>query len=185
MWPTPVQGDDAPNLIIEAIKGFNSKNYLIKPDVIIIARGGGSTEDLMAFNDEKLAIEVFKSNIPIVSAIGHETDTTIIDFVSDLRAATPSSAAEIVVPVRADLIQKINICSERLSNSIAIKVNYSIDFFSNLARLLKDPQFIIDQYREKFLFFTRDLTKSFDFLIEKKNISLRNYFMKLKLLYFQ
>ena len=92
--------------------------------VIIIARGGGSVEDLMAFNDEKLAMAVYESKIPIVSAIGHETDTTIIDFVSDLRASTPTAAAELVVPVRSELINSIAGIRQRL--------NYSMENFSIL-----------------------------------------------------
>ena len=102
VWPVAVQGHDAAETIINAIKGFNSVIFQDKPDVIIIARGGGSTEDLMAFNDEELAEVVFESVIPIISAIGHETDTTIIDYVSDLRASTPTAAAEKVVPMRID-----------------------------------------------------------------------------------
>ena len=85
IWPVSVQGVDAADSIINAIEGFN-KLKLGKPDILIVARGGGSTEDLMAFNDENLATSVFESKIPIISAIGHETDTTIIDLVSDLRA---------------------------------------------------------------------------------------------------
>ena len=80
IWPVSVQGVEAVESIIEAVTGFNNMNLDEKPDVIIIARGGGSTEDLMAFNDEKLAISVYHSLIPIISAVGHETDTTIIDL---------------------------------------------------------------------------------------------------------
>ena len=97
LWPTAVQGNVAAEMIINAIKGFNADYYYEQPEVIIIARGGGSVEDLMIFNDEKLAITVFESKIPIVSAIGHETDTTIIDFVRDLRAPTPTAAAELIL----------------------------------------------------------------------------------------
>ena len=108
LWPVPVQGVEAPEKIIEAIEGFNSSKYELNPDVIIIARGGGSTEDLMAFNDEKLAISVYDSKIPIISAIGHETDTTIIDYVSDLRAATPTAAAEKAFPLQIVFIFILN-----------------------------------------------------------------------------
>ena len=103
LWPVTVQGIEAANDIIQAIKGFNHEKYILKPDIIIIARGGGSTEDLMPFNDEKLALEVFNSKIPVISAIGHETDTCIIDFVSDVRASTPTAAAEKAVPVKIEL----------------------------------------------------------------------------------
>ena len=108
IWPVSVQGVEAVESIIEAIVAFNKMNLDEKPDVLIIARGGGSTEDLMAFNDEKLAISVYHSLIPIISAVGHETDTTIIDYVSDLRASTPTAAAEKVVPVRSELLIKIS-----------------------------------------------------------------------------
>ena len=80
LWPVSVQGSESVSSIINAIKGFNDVMYIEKPDVIIIARGGGSVEDLMTFNDEELAISVFESKIPIISAIGHETDTTIIQI---------------------------------------------------------------------------------------------------------
>ena len=103
VWPVQVQGVNAVDTIILAIDGFNSINYINRPDVIIIARGGGSTEDLMAFNDEALAKSVYDSAIPIISAIGHETDTTIIDYVSDLRASTPTAAAEKISPSHKEL----------------------------------------------------------------------------------
>ena len=114
IWPVAVQGTEAPRNIIDAIKSFNSIDDQHKPDVIIIARGGGSTEDLMAFNDEHLAIAVSTSNIPIVSAIGHETDTTIIDHVSDLRASTPTAAAELVVPVKSELTNIVGSLNQRM-----------------------------------------------------------------------
>ena len=118
LWPVLVQGKESTGTIVKAIKGFNDNTYIEKPDVIIIARGGGSVEDLMTFNDEELAIAVFESKIPIVSAIGHETDTTIIDYVSDLRAPTPTAAAEKVVPVRNELVQQVKICTERILHSM-------------------------------------------------------------------
>ena len=94
LWPVPVQGDDAAHLIADALNGFNNslKDSEIKvPDLIIVARGGGSIEDLWAFNEEIVVRAVFASEIPVLSAVGHETDTTLIDFVSDLRAPTPTA----------------------------------------------------------------------------------------------
>ena len=171
LWPTAVQGNQAAEMIIDAIKGFNDLQYSEKPCVIIIARGGGSVEDLMIFNDEKLAIAVFESKIPIISAIGHETDTTIIDYVSDLRAPTPSAAAEKVVPVRNDLIIQINKWKERLQNSMEIKMNHSKDLFNNFIRLIRDPGYIIDKYKEKLTIINKDFSGSFQLLINnKKNI---------------
>lgn len=108
LWPVPVQGETAPQAIIQALSGFHSLPHhgpIPRPDVIIIARGGGSVEDLWAFNDEALLRKVFDSSIPIISAIGHETDTTLLDYVADLRAPTPTGAAEMVVPVRKDLFE--------------------------------------------------------------------------------
>ncbi|MEG2348377.1 MAG: exodeoxyribonuclease VII large subunit [Clostridia bacterium] len=104
IYPASVQGINSSKTIVEAIKTFNDLNNV---DVIIIARGGGSFEDLFGFNDEVLAREIFKSHIPIVSAVGHETDFTICDFVSDLRAPTPSAAAELVYPKYSDIVSKI------------------------------------------------------------------------------
>ena len=104
IYPASVQGVNVAKTVISGIKTFNKLNNV---DVIIIARGGGSFEDLFGFNDESLAREVFNSHIPIVSAVGHETDFTICDFVSDLRAPTPSAAAELVYPQYSDIIQKI------------------------------------------------------------------------------
>ena len=101
LWPVPVQGDDAAHLIADALNGFNHslKGSEFKvPDLIIVARGGGSIEDLWAFNEEIVVRAVFASEIPVLSAVGHETDTTLIDFVSDLRAPTPTAAAELCTP---------------------------------------------------------------------------------------
>ncbi|QLL67154.1 Exodeoxyribonuclease 7 large subunit [Anaplasma phagocytophilum] len=106
VWPVQVQGDRASAMVIEAIKGFNS--FADPPHVIIVARGGGSFEDLWPFNDEELARTVAASKIPIVSAIGHETDFTIIDYAADLRASTPTAAVELVLPEKSKLVASIN-----------------------------------------------------------------------------
>lgn len=102
VWPVIVQGDGAAPQVIRAIQGFNS-GEAPKPDVLIVARGGGSVEDLWPFNDEALARAVAASAIPVISAVGHETDTTLIDYVSDRRAPTPTGAAEIATPVINEL----------------------------------------------------------------------------------
>jgi exodeoxyribonuclease VII large subunit len=106
VWPVVVQGDQAAGQVAAAITGFNAiaaGGDLPRPDVIIVARGGGSVEDLWAFNDENLARVAAASAIPLISAVGHETDTTLIDFVSDRRAPTPTAAAEMATPVLAEL----------------------------------------------------------------------------------
>lgn len=135
LWPVPVQGQDAAQLISDAVDGFNnlsSKDEVNLPDLIIIARGGGSIEDLWPFNEEIVIRSVFKSNIPIVSAIGHETDTTLIDFVSDLRAPTPTAAAEISTPDKEELLRDINEKNNRLNYSINLYLDNLKDNFISI-----------------------------------------------------
>jgi exodeoxyribonuclease VII large subunit len=110
-----VQGTDAPASIISALERLYNLNTA---DVIIVGRGGGSIEDLWAFNDEALARVIYNSPIPIISAVGHETDFTICDFVADLRAPTPSAAAEIAVPDSKELMMRIDSYEERLTLSL-------------------------------------------------------------------
>ena len=121
LWPVSVQGETAADQIANAISGFNrlSEGDIIpRPDLIIVARGGGSLEDLMAFNDEAVARAAALSDIPLVAAIGHETDTTLIDYAADQRAPTPSAAAEMAVPVRDDLQTQISHQERRLNTLI-------------------------------------------------------------------
>ncbi|MDC3131381.1 exodeoxyribonuclease VII large subunit [Pelagibacteraceae bacterium] len=174
VWPVSVQGTDAVSSISKAINGFNEK-ITHKPDVIIIARGGGSTEDLMAFNDEDLAIKVFNSKIPIVSAIGHETDTTIIDLVSDLRASTPTAAVEKVVPVKYEIEEKLKNLGLQLNNKIKFKLQSLNDKFEYINKLLKAPSFIIKLYNDK-------INESYKKLYN--SISNKLKFLKLNLLNF-
>ena len=119
LYPVPVQGEGAAEKIAHGIKIMNENNYA---DVLILARGGGSLEDLWPFNEEIVAHAIYNSKIPIISAIGHETDFSISDFVADLRAPTPSAAAELAVPNISDLNQKINSYQGRLRMSLVKKV---------------------------------------------------------------
>ena len=116
LWPVPVQGEGAADRIAAAIAGFDSLplHDVPRPDVLIVARGGGSLEDLMAFNEEIVLRAAAACRIPLISAVGHETDTTLIDFVSDRRAPTPTAAAELAVPARADLIADLEHKAARL-----------------------------------------------------------------------
>ncbi|HZQ41337.1 MAG TPA: exodeoxyribonuclease VII large subunit, partial [Rhizomicrobium sp.] len=109
LWPVAVQGEKAAAEVAAAITGFNSFDGARwpRPDLIIVARGGGSVEDLMAFNDEAVVRAAAASKIPLISAVGHETDTTLIDFAADMRAPTPTAAAELAVPVRSELIAQV------------------------------------------------------------------------------
>jgi len=116
LWSVLVQGNEAANQIEKAIDGMNSLTE--KPDVLIVARGGGSFEDLMPFNEENVVRAVFRSKIPVISAVGHETDTTLIDYVSDLRAPTPTAAAELSTPDKFKLLQDLEKYSFQLKSLI-------------------------------------------------------------------
>ncbi|WP_439576576.1 exodeoxyribonuclease VII large subunit [Elioraea sp.] len=126
VWPVAVQGTGAAEQIAAAIHGFNALpegGAIPRPDLLIVARGGGSLEDLMAFNDEAVVRAAAASAIPLISAVGHETDTTLIDFAADLRAPTPTAAAELAVPVRVDLVRHLDQLRARASSGVARIVN--------------------------------------------------------------
>lgn len=121
LWPTPVQGEGAAEKIAAAINGFNAlpeNGPVPRPDVLIVARGGGSLEDLWPFNEDVVIRAVYASKIPLISAVGHETDTMLIDYVSDLRAPTPTGAAEFAVPVRSELLMQTENLGNRLKNAM-------------------------------------------------------------------
>ena len=150
LYPSAVQGDKAPLEIIAGIRYFNALKHN-RPEVIIIARGGGSFEDLLAFNDENLVREVFKSEIPIISAVGHETDFTLIDFVADLRAPTPTASAEFVTPVLAELRQNLNNILRNIDNS---KENYfknKLQEILNLSKNIISPQKYLENIENKYI----------------------------------
>src|SRR5882757_3658149 len=122
VWPVKVQGEGAAAEIAAAIAGFSALEIggaIPRPDVIIVARGGGSLEDLWAFNEEVVVRAAANSAIPLISAVGHETDTTLIDFVSDRRAPTPTAAAEMAIPARADLLADLAQKAARLAGALA------------------------------------------------------------------
>jgi exodeoxyribonuclease VII large subunit len=135
--PVRVQGNDAVQDIIQALRNLQAHGAV---DVIVIARGGGSLEDIAPFNDEALAREIFRSSIPIVSAVGHETDFTICDFVADLRAPTPSAAAELIVPESMELIAKINILKQRMIAGYYRCQKDRRNKIAGLQERLKDPR---------------------------------------------
>ncbi|MFQ3307376.1 MAG: exodeoxyribonuclease VII large subunit [Candidatus Midichloriaceae bacterium] len=123
IWDVIVQGNEAAGYITEAIERMNDlPNHITPPDVIIVARGGGSIEDLWAFNEELVVNAVFKSKIPIVSAIGHETDTTLIDMVADLRAPTPTAAAEFITPDKKEIINNTIMLLSNLNNKMRLYI---------------------------------------------------------------
>lgn len=145
LLPVPVQGEDAAPQIVDGIRKMNKEKLA---DVIILARGGGSLEDLWPFNEEIVANAIYESEIPIISAVGHETDFTIADFVADLRAPTPSAAAELAVPDIYEIKQKINLYQNRLRLSLnkkleIMKLRYEKCISS---RVFKEPTRMIEDY---------------------------------------
>jgi len=142
VWGTLVQGQSAAPQVAAAIRGFDSMPVdgpLPRPDVLIIARGGGALEDLWAFNEEEVVRAVAACQIPVISAIGHETDTTLIDYAADLRAPTPTAAAEMAVPVKAELRALIAELDARLTRSTAQKIETAAQMLKSAGRALLDP----------------------------------------------
>ena len=139
IWPVAVQGERCAPDVTHAIEGFNAFTVggaLPRPDLIIVARGGGSIEDLWGFNEESVARAAAASVIPLISAVGHETDTTLIDFASDLRAPTPTAAAEHAVPVRAELLARLEETESRRISAMGTALNYRGEKLRDLSRAL-------------------------------------------------
>ena len=162
--PAAVQGKNAPSELIRALEAVNND---ARADVIIIGRGGGSYEELSCFNDEQLAYAVFNSRIPVISAVGHEVDFTIVDFVSDLRAPTPSAAAEICVPVYSELTEALNTVRSTLNSAAMqridmLKLNLML---TSETSALSDPSSI----------FTERLRRINDSAVDMKHALERNF----------
>ncbi|MGN6517199.1 MAG: exodeoxyribonuclease VII large subunit [Rhizomicrobium sp.] len=152
LWPVAVQGERAAGEIAAAIRGFNAlgaASAVPRPDVLIVARGGGSIEDLMAFNEETVVRAAAESAIPLISAVGHETDTTLIDFASDRRAPTPTAAAEIAVPVRLELLSQALNFERRLLNCFSRGVSTRRTHLAQLTRVLPRPEQLFAQPRQR------------------------------------
>ena len=171
VWPVRVQGETCPDEVADAIDGFHllEQSGIPNPDLIIVARGGGSVEDLWGFNDEKVVRSVFRSKIPIISAIGHETDNTLIDLVADLRAPTPTAAAEKSVPVKNDLIDVIEDLESRFKNSILRSIQYRetqskkiFKSFPEITNILKNPFQKIDNLSSRLIFSLKSSINIFD-----------------------
>jgi exodeoxyribonuclease VII large subunit len=148
VWGTLVQGPDAAGQVARAIRGFESMpagGDLPRPDLVIVARGGGSLEDLWTFNEEEVVRAVADCRIPLISAIGHETDTTLIDFAADQRAPTPTAAAEMAVPVRADLLSRIAEIEARIRGGIAQRLDRATQALRAAERGLLNPAEMVER----------------------------------------
>ena len=153
IWPVAVQGERCAPEVARAIRGFNAMTpggALPRPDLIIVARGGGSVEDLWGFNDEAVVRAAAESDIPLISAVGHETDTTLIDFASDKRAPTPTAAAELAVPVRLDLLAWLDKQAARLSQAQGQSIGLRGQRLRDLSRALPRPETLLDTPRQRF-----------------------------------
>ena len=150
LLPVRVQGAEAPGEIASAIRYANAHNLA---DVLIVGRGGGSIEDLWAFNDECVAQAIFESNIPVISAVGHEPDVTISDFVADVRAATPSNAAELAVPDRNALLQQLDSMAGAMENALTRQLKASRKHLDMLrtSPAMESPYSYIDQKRKSLM----------------------------------
>jgi len=179
VWPVTVQGEGAPKEIIAALEGFhNLPPHIPKPDVLIIARGGGSLEDLWAFNDEALVRAVAASYLPIISAVGHETDTTLIDYASDRRAPTPTAAAEMAVPVLEDLLVKVLGLDSRLIGTWRRFLTEKQSQVMAYGRHLKTPQRLIEEKIQLLDDKVEGLTKTLQYRLKDKEFKLRALHLK-------
>ncbi|MDE8346406.1 MAG: exodeoxyribonuclease VII large subunit [Acidocella sp.] len=153
LWPVSVQGEAAAGQIAAAINGFSAlprSGPIPRPDVLIVARGGGSLEDLMAFNDEAVVRAAALCTIPLISAVGHETDTTLIDFASDRRAPTPTAAAEMAIPARLELIADLSQKSARLSGALSRRSGEARSSLDRASGKLPDLATLLGIARQRF-----------------------------------
>ena len=151
IWPVAVQGERCAPEVARAIEGFNALTpggALPRPDLLIVARGGGSVEDLWGFNEEIVARAAAASEIPLISAVGHETDTTLIDFVSDKRAPTPTAAAELAVPVRHELMAWVEQQGARMQQALSQSLTRRDQRLRDMARALPRPDSLLETPRQ-------------------------------------
>jgi exodeoxyribonuclease VII large subunit len=177
LYPAKVQGDGAAAEVTNGIEFFNniiSNDKIIKPDVLIVARGGGSIEDLWAFNEEILVRAVANSKIPIISAVGHETDTTLIDYAADKRAPTPTAAAEMAVPVKAELISAIMNLKSRAFNAVNMNIEAKARVLKSVAMGLISPKQVLENYTQKLDDLNERLANSINRILKEKSEKLKN-----------
>ncbi len=152
IWPVAVQGEKCAPEVTRAIEGFNALTpggALPRPDLLIVARGGGSVEDLWGFNEESVVRAAANSKIPLISAVGHETDTTLIDYASDRRAPTPTAAAELAVPVRVDLLGWLESQGARMTRAAASAITQRQQRLTDLSRALPRHDTLLDAPRQR------------------------------------
>lgn len=173
LWPVMVQGKGAEQQIANAIHGFNTlRPGFKKPDLLIVARGGGSLEDLMPFNEEIVVRAAAQSDIPVISAVGHETDVTLIDYAADKRAPTPTGAAEMSVPVRRDLVFTVNEHGQRLEQSLHNLMTRRRERLDECKNALSRFPRLLEQKNQRFDFAASALPTQFTSYLQSKTIAL-------------
>jgi exodeoxyribonuclease VII large subunit len=175
VWPVAVQGDRCAPEVARAIEGFNRLTpggALPRPDLIIVARGGGSVEDLWGFNEEAVVRAAAASEIPLISAVGHETDTTLIDFASDKRAPTPTAAAELAVPVRLELMTWVDGQGNRLLRGLESAIRQRRQRLGDLSRALPRPAHLLDTPRQRLDVVADRLPKALISGVQKRRVAL-------------
>ena len=175
IWPVAVQGQKCAPEVARAIAGFNALTpggALPRPDLLIVARGGGSVEDLWGFNEEAVVRAAAASDIPLISAVGHETDTTLIDYVSDLRAPTPTAAAEAAVPVRMELMSVVDELGARSGRALRQGIMQRRDRARDLARILPKPEQLVENARQRLDTLSDRLPKALASVRQRRQVAL-------------
>lgn len=164
IYPTLVQGDQAANNIVNAIETACQQQQC---DLLILSRGGGSLEDLWPFNEKIVAEAIFNSHIPIITGIGHEVDFTIADFVADLRAPTPSAAAEHATPVQSELLDTLNYYQQRLTQQLNNRLTYAQQHLAHLQKRLRHPKQILQEQMQRVDHLEQRLTMAMQTMINR------------------
>ncbi len=175
IWPVAVQGDRCAPEVTRAIEGFNAMTpggAMPRPDLIIVARGGGAIEDLWGFNEESVARAAAASDIPLISAVGHETDTTLIDYASDMRAPTPTAAAELAVPVRAELAVWLAGMEERRVRALANGISQRGQRLRDLSRAMPNPVDVVAMQGQKLDLVAARLPRALQTMTQGKRVQL-------------
>ncbi|ATI41421.1 exodeoxyribonuclease VII large subunit [Pacificitalea manganoxidans] len=175
VWPVAVQGQACAAQVTAAIEGFNRMTpggALPRPDLLIVARGGGSIEDLWGFNEESVVRAAAASAIPLISAVGHETDTTLIDHAADRRAPTPTAAAEMAVPVRLELMATVTECEGRLSRAAARMIGDRGQRLRDLSRALPRPEMLVGQAQQRFDLWADRLPAALKASVQRRKLTL-------------
>ena len=177
IWPVAVQGEACAPQVAAAIRGFNAldgSGPVPRPDLLIVARGGGSLEDLWGFNEEAVVRAAAESRIPLISAVGHETDTTLIDFASDRRAPTPTAAAEIAVPVLSDLAARLSEGQARLTRAAHHHIDRPRQRLRDLARAMGRPSALTEPARQRLDLFSARLDPALRSLVRARRHQLQS-----------